>query len=468
MRASPSSTRPPAPRSVTSPAPASTRSTRRSPAPCARSGRGRHCRRSRAPMRCGRSPASSRARVEELAQLEVLNSGHPIGSARWEAGHVAQVLNYYAGAPERLSGQQIPVAGGLDVTFHEPYGVVGIIVPWNFPMTIAVVGLRARARRRQRGGAQARRAHAAHRDASRRARASRRACPRGSSRSSPGRDRSSVSGSSRIRTCARSSSPGRPRSARMSRPAARARSSRSRSNSAARARTSSSPTRTSNAPRPPRPARCSTTPARTAAPAAASSCSARSTTGSSSCSSPPSPRGGSATRTTRPPTWGRSSRPRTATPSPRSSTARRRVPRHGAGRAGLLVRSRGRAADSPDDRIAQQEVFGPVVAVLPFDDEADAIRLANDTMYGLAGSIWTENLGRAVRVSRGVQSGVLSVNSHSSVRYRTPFGGMKASGPRPRARSGRRRALHRDQERLLRDGGLMHRLLPALHPAGTP
>lgn len=78
--------------------------------------------------------------VEELAALEVLNSGHPIESARWEASHVAQVLNFYAGAPERLSGQQIPVAGGLDVTFHEPYGVVGIIVPWNFPMTIASWG----------------------------------------------------------------------------------------------------------------------------------------------------------------------------------------------------------------------------------------------------------------------------------------------------------------------------------------
>ena len=77
------------------------------------------------------------AHVEELAALEVRNSGHPIGSARWEAGHVRDVLNYYAGAPERLIGQQIPVAGGLDVTFHEPLGVVGVIVPWNFPMTIA-------------------------------------------------------------------------------------------------------------------------------------------------------------------------------------------------------------------------------------------------------------------------------------------------------------------------------------------
>ena len=87
--------------------------------------------------------------------------------------------------------------------------------------------------------------------------------------------------------------------------------------------------------------------------------------------------------------------------------------------------------DSPQDRVAQHEIFGPVVAVLPFEDEADAIRLANDTIYGLAGSIWTENLGRAVRVSRAVKSGVLSVNSHSSVRYTTPVRRHEGVRPRP-------------------------------------
>src|SRR5262249_19828085 len=75
-----------------------------------------------------------------------------------------------------------------------------------------------------------------------------------------------------------------------------------------------------------------------------------------------------------------------------------------------------------------EEIFGPVVVVVPFDDEADAIRLANDSPYGLSGSIWTENLGRALRVARGVETGNLSVNSHSSVRYSTPFGGFKQSG----------------------------------------
>jgi betaine-aldehyde dehydrogenase len=84
--------------------------------------------------------------------------------------------------------------------------------------------------------------------------------------------------------------------------------------------------------------------------------------------------------------------------------------------------------ESPADRVAQHEIFGPVVAVLPFDDEADAIRLANDTAYGLSGSIWTRDVGRAIRVSRAVEAGNLSVNSHSSVRYSTPFGGYKASG----------------------------------------
>jgi acyl-CoA reductase-like NAD-dependent aldehyde dehydrogenase len=85
-------------------------------------------------------------------------------------------------------------------------------------------------------------------------------------------------------------------------------------------------------------------------------------------------------------------------------------------------------ADSPADRHWREEIFGPVVSVLPFDDEAEAVALANDSEYGLSGSIWTSDVGRALRVARGVETGNLSINSHSSVRYWTPFGGVKQSG----------------------------------------
>ena len=83
---------------------------------------------------------------------------------------------------------------------------------------------------------------------------------------------------------------------------------------------------------------------------------------------------------------------------------------------------------SNDDRAAREEIFGPVAAVIPFRDEAEAIALANDTIYGLSGSIWTRDGGKALRVARAVESGVLSINSNTSVRVSTPFGGFKQSG----------------------------------------
>jgi betaine-aldehyde dehydrogenase len=109
---------------------------------------------------------------------------------------------------------------------------------------------------------------------------------------------------------------------------------------------------------------------------------------------------------------------------------------------GLPVVIRGDAPESPgywfpptvlapvsnDDRAAREEIFGPIAAVIPFEDEADAIRIANDTVYGLSGSIWTQNGARALRVARALETGTISINSNTSVRVSTPFGGFKQSG----------------------------------------
>ena len=103
---------------------------------------------------------------------------------------------------------------------------------------------------------------------------------------------------------------------------------------------------------------------------------------------------------------------------------RRRDP-HGRVR---VHREHARLDGARDARAVREEIFGPVAAVLPFEDEADAIALANDTIYGLSGSIWTRDGARALRVARALETGVLSVNSNSSVRVQTPFGGMKMSG----------------------------------------
>ena len=367
------------------------------------------------------------AHAEELAQLEVLNSGHPIGSARWEAAHVAQVLNFYAGAPERLSGQQIPVAGGLDVTFQEPYGVVGIIVPWNFPMTTASWGF---------GPALAagnavvlKPAELTPLTAIRHGELALEAgLPAGLFQvitgsgsvvgarfvSHPDVRKVVFTGSTEVGTDVAAGC------ARMLKPVTLELGGKSANIVFADADLE-----------------------KTAASApgavfdnAGQDCCARSrilvqrsvydrflellepAVAAWQVGDP------SLETTDMGPLISAAHRDSVASFLDDARIAFRGSAPDG---DGFGVPPAVVLAD-PSDRIAQEEVFGPVVAVLRFDDEADAIRLANDTIYGLAGSIWTENLGRAVRVSRGVKSGVLSVNSHSSVRYWTPFGGMKASG----------------------------------------
>ncbi|KNY06272.1 aldehyde dehydrogenase family protein [Microbacterium sp. GCS4] len=365
--------------------------------------------------------------AEELAQLEVLNSGHPIGQARWEAAHVAQVLNYYSADPERLSGRQIPVAGGLDVTFHDPYGVVGVIVPWNFPMTIAswafapalAAGNAVVLKPAELTPLTAIRLGEIAREAG---------LPEGlfevvtGSGSVVGQrlvehpDVRKVvfTGSTEVGIevaagCARALKPVTLELGGKS-------------------------------------ANIVFDDADLEKAAAAVPGSVFDNAGQDCCARSrllvqrsvydrflellePAVRA-----------W-RVGDPSSAETDmgPLISAAHRDTVSSFLDGADIAFRGTAPEGDGfwfapavvlaqPGDRIAQQEVFGPIVAVLPFDDEADAIRLANDTVYGLAGSLWTQNLGRAVRVARGVQSGVLSVNSHSSVRYATPFGGMKASG----------------------------------------
>ena len=365
--------------------------------------------------------------VEELAQLEVLNSGHPIGSARWEASHVAQVLNFSAGAPERLSGQQIPVAGGLDVTFHEPYGVVGIIVPWNFPMTIASWGF---APALAAGNAVVLKpAELTPLTALRLGELALEAgLPEGlfevvtGSGSVVGQRFVShpdvrmvvFTGSTEVGTDVAAGC------ARMLKPVTLELGGKS--------------------------ANIVFADADLAKAAAAAPGAVFDNAGQDCCAR-------SRILVERSvydrflellepavAAW------RVGDPSledtdmgPLISAAHRSTVEGFLEGADVAFRGSAPQGDGfwfapavvlagREERIAKEEVFGPVVAVLPFDDEADGIALANDTAYGLAGSIWTENLGRAVRVSRAVKSGVLSVNSHSSVRYSTPFGGMKASG----------------------------------------
>ncbi len=368
------------------------------------------------------------AHVDELAVLEVRNAGHTIGNARWEAGNVRDVLDYYAGAPERLTGRQIPVPGGLDVTFHEPLGVVGIIVPWNFPMPIAgwgfapalaagntvvlkpaeltpLTALRLGELALEAGlpegvftvvpgpGAVVGQGFVKHP-------AVRKVCFTGSTEV----------GKSIMAGCA----------------AQVKRVTLELGGKSANIVFADADLDLAAA----------TTPASVFDNAGQDCCARsrllvqRSVHDRFLALLEPAVAGF-----------------RVADPmldsaemGPLISAGQRRSVASYVADADVAFT--GKAPDgagfwypptvllasSTGDRHWREEVFGPVLSVLPFEDEAEAVALANDTEYGLSGSVWTRDVGRALRMARAVEAGNLSVNSHSSVRYWTPFGGMKQSG----------------------------------------
>ncbi|UOQ60217.1 aldehyde dehydrogenase family protein [Leucobacter rhizosphaerae] len=366
--------------------------------------------------------------IEHLARLETTNSGHPITQSRWEAGHVRDVLEYYSGSPERLIGQQIPVAGGMNVTFHEPLGVVGVITPWNFPMTIASWGF---APALAAGNAVVLKPAEWTPLTSLRLGelALESGLPEGLFQVLAGRgsvvgERFVTHPDVRKVVFTGSTEVGK----------------RIMSGCADQVKrvTLELGGKSANI------VFADSDIERAAATApysvfdnAGQDCCARSRL--------------LVERSVYDRFMSEFERAvqgvRVGDPMDESTEVGPLVTQaHRDSVAAFVtddtpVAFRGSCPDGPGawfaptvvtpergDRIATEEIFGPVVAVLPFDDEADAIALANDTEYGLSGSIWTGDLGRGIRVARGVEGGNLSVNSHSSVRYSTPFGGFKQSG----------------------------------------
>ncbi|HIW99072.1 MAG TPA: aldehyde dehydrogenase family protein [Candidatus Nesterenkonia stercoripullorum] len=365
---------------------------------------------------------------EELAWLEVANAGHTIGNARWEAGNVRDVVEYYAGAPERLFGRQIPVPGGVDITFREPLGVVGVIVPWNFPMPIAgwgfapalAAGNTVVLKPAELTPLTALRIGELALEAG---------LPEGVLTVVPGKGSvvgqrfvthpavrkvvftgSTEVGKGIMRGCA----------------------------DQVKNLTLELGGKNANIVF----ADADLEKAAAAAPGGVfdnsgqDCCSRSRLLVQSSIYDDFMAQLEDAVQSFTVADPGSDS----AEMGPLISSDHRDAV--AAYVAAGEVAFTGSAPDGPgfwfpptvitpssiSARDFREEIFGPVLSVVRFETEEEAVRIANDTAYGLSGSVFTENLDRAMRVSRAVEAGNISVNSHASVRYWTPFGGYKQSG----------------------------------------
>jgi acyl-CoA reductase-like NAD-dependent aldehyde dehydrogenase len=363
---------------------------------------------------------------EELARLESRNVGKPITGARGEIGMVAQVFHYYAGAVDKHFGETIPVAGGVDLTFREPLGVVGLIVPWNFPLNIAswklgpalACGNTVVLKPAELTPLSALRLGELALEAG---------IPEGVVNILPGKG--SVVGTRLVE---------HPDVAKIGFTGSTAVGQEVMRGAAGTIKrvTLELGGKSANVVF----ADADLERAAAAAPYAVfdnagQDCCARSrilveasaydrfaellveATRGVKVGDPEDD------ATEMGPLVSAAQRETVASFVEGEPLFRGEAP---AGKGfwypATLVEAR------PEDRIARDEVFGPVAALIPFAEEAEAIRIANDSDYGLSGSIWTENGGRALRVARAIDTGVLSINSNSSVRPSTPFGGFKRSG----------------------------------------
>jgi len=363
---------------------------------------------------------------EELARIESQNVGKPIAGARGEVGMVADVFHFYAGAVDKRHGETIPVAGGIDMTFREPLGVVGLIVPWNFPLNISSWKL---------GPALAcgntvvlKPAELTPLSALRLAELALEAgIPDGVFNVVVGKG--SVVGQRLVEhpDVAKIGFTGSTEVGRSVMEGAAATIKRVTLELGGKS------------------ANIVFADADLEKAAAAAPYAVFDNAGQDCCARSRILVERSAYDRFAELLVAATRNVKVGDPSDEATEMGPLISAQHRETVASFVESeplfRGEVPDgkgywypctvveaSNDDRIAREEVFGPVAALIPFDDEPDAIRIANDTPYGLSGSVWTQNGGRALRVVRALETGVLSVNSNSSVRVSTPFGGFKQSG----------------------------------------